>query len=321
MKYRCKHFLLSIILLIWSLTGCTTQPTDITTIPSSVVTETTAEQKQDISEPISYTPTSLIDVIDVGQGLSVLIIHNGEALLYDTGTPDSIDNIKQALTENNVTTLKYVILSHPHEDHIGGFVEINNTYNIENILMPDTTSTTDTFSNIVTSIEQHQQSITVPEVGQEFTLGGATFTIIAPNNDYYNDTNDYSIGIQYIDYYANLILCGDASNVSEDEIVNNETTLNYPSLTNIYIVDHHGSKYSSSSNFINKINPQISIISVGAENDYGHPADETLSKLSNISTIYRTDLNGSIKINTEDSSVVTDKTLDTSNNSAVQEQT
>lgn len=243
--------------------------------------------------------STTISVIDVGQGLSVLITNNNEAMLFDCGPTSDSQNIVEYLNNNNITSLKYVILSHPHEDHIGGFCTINDNFSIENIIMPDVTSTTKTFENVITSIEKKNQEITIAKPNDTYTLGNSSFTIFSPDSTKYNDLNDYSIGIKYDDQIVNLIIDGDATTIAESNILASNFNLHEDNMTNVLIVPHHGSKYSLSKEFLEAINPDYAIISVGLDNSYGHPNKETMNKLQNENiTIYQTSINGTILINT-----------------------
>jgi beta-lactamase superfamily II metal-dependent hydrolase len=237
----------------------------------------------------SETKDLKIHYIDVGQGDSELIQIGDKNILIDAGTSDK--KALKYLKSIGVTTLDYVIATHPHEDHIGSMDDVINNLNVKTFYAPKATTTTKTFENMVNALKNKNLQITVPKVGGQITIGNATLTFLAPNSEKYEDLNNYSIVVKLKYGNNSFIFMGDAEDVSESEILAKQLDIQ----ADVIKVGHHGSSSSTTQAFLDKLNPKYAIISCGKDNDYGHPHKETLDKLKakNIK-IFRTDLNGTI---------------------------
>lgn len=256
-----------------------------------------AETKQEVKvEEVSTTTQQDIKLgdmkihyIDVGQGDSELIQVDGKNILIDAGTSDK--KALNYLKSIGVTTLDYVIATHPHEDHIGSMDDVVNAFNIGTFYAPKVTHTTKNFENMVNALKSKNLKMTAPKVGDQLTIGNATLTFLAPNSDKYEDLNNYSI-VCKLKYGNNSFLFdGDAEALSESEILAKQLDIQ----ADVLKVGHHGSNSSTSQAFLDKVNPKYAIISDAKGNDYGHPHKETLDKVNakGIKT-FRTDLNGTI---------------------------
>ncbi|MBZ9686996.1 MBL fold metallo-hydrolase [Clostridium estertheticum] len=181
--------------------------------------------------------------------------------------------------------------THPHEDHIGGLDYIINRFKVGKIYMPKATSTTKAFEGVVTAIKNSGMTATVPTPGKGFKVGDATCVIIAPNGINYEDTNNNSIVIKVSFGENSFLFTGDAEAISENEML----ASGYDLQADVLKIGHHGSNSSTTQQFLNAVNPKYAVISVGKENNYGHPAKETMDRLiaQNIS-VYRTDESGNI---------------------------
>lgn len=230
-----------------------------------------------------------IHYIDVGQGDSELIQIGDKNILIDAGTSDkkALDYLKSI----GVKKLDYVIATHPHEDHIGSMDDVINNISIGTFYSPKITTTTKTYENMVKALKSKNLKLTVPKVGDQLTIGDATLTFLAPNNDKYEDLNNYSIVVKLKYGNNSFIFMGDAQDVSEAEILQKQLDVQ----ADVLKVGHHGSHSSTTQAFLDKVNPKYAVISCGKENDYGHPHKETLDKLNakNIN-VFRTDLEGTI---------------------------
>ncbi len=243
--------------------------------------------------------------IDVGQGDSTLIVCDGEAMLVDGGTGEAEDDLISYLKNCGITSLKYVVATHPHEDHIGGLDVVFEEFAVNDIIMPSATATSAAFERLLTGIENEGIEITVPEVGDTYTLGGASFTILSPSEEY-EDLNDSSIVFKMTYKDKSLLFTGDVGSTPINKMLDNNVDLS----ADIYKVAHHGSAKNNPEDFIEAIAPDYSVISCAIDNSYGHPHDETIERLTAIVTnIYRTDTMGSVvfSINDEGIGVKTEK--------------
>ena len=226
--------------------------------------------------------------IDVGQADSILITNKNETMLIDAGNNADGENVVNFIKEKGIQKLDYVIGTHPHEDHIGGLDDVIDSFEVENIMLPDITTNTKTFEDVIESIENKNLEITIPKIGDTFTIGEANCEVKSTIIDKSN-LNLASIVIRLEFGNTSFLFMGDAEEENEKQMNLEPTT--------VLKVGHHGSTTSTSLDFLKQVNPQTSVIMVGEDNSYGHPEKETLTKLNNIgSQIYRTDLNGTITI-------------------------
>lgn len=157
--------------------------------------------------------------------------------------------------------------------------------------MPKVEHTTRTFENLLLTIRNKGLKITAPVPGTEYRLGNTSFTILAPNSSSYKNLNDYSVVVRLTYGSTSFLFTGDAEQTSEKEIL----AKGYNIKSDVLKVGHHGSKTSTTTRFLDAVSPRYAVMCVGANNQYGHPAPETLSKLAERGIkVYRTDEAGTI---------------------------
>ena len=231
----------------------------------------------------------IIDFFDVGQADSILIRNQDKTMLIDAGTNEMGNVVVEHLKEYGISKIDYLIGTHPHEDHIGGLDDVINNFDIGQVYMPQITTTTKTFEDVLNAIENKNLKITSPNKDDIIELGQAnTKFMTIPILD--RDNLNLSSLVIRLEFGNNSFLfMGDA----EKE---NEQSIKWPK-TDVLKVGHHGSNTSSTKEFLNQVQPQYSIIMVGKDNSYKLPKEETINKLQECgSEIYRTDLNGDIQI-------------------------
>ena len=225
-------------------------------------------------------------MIDVGEADSILIKYpyNQGNILVDTGRNNytMTNGIIPYLKSAGVRKIHHLIISHGDLDHIGGALSLINNYNVENIILNK-----GDYSELEIELINNFNDINITDDIDKIKLGNRYMYFL--NNKVYNNENDNSnvIYFEYLKY--KFLFMGDSSITTEKEILNKYNLFDIDVLK----VGHHGSKTSSSKEFISEINPKYSIISVGKNNRYGHPNKEVLNNLDN-SKIYRTDKDGSI---------------------------
>lgn len=266
---------------------------------------TASGEKATSSIPLEANDQLQIYFFDVGQADSILLVSDGETMLIDAGNNEDGDMLVEKIKELGITTLNYVIGTHPHEDHIGGLDDIIENFEIENVYMPKVQTNTKTFEDVLDALQEKNLSVTAPEVGSTFVVGKASCEVMQcgqGTTEEKNNLNLSSIVIRTTFGEQSYLFMGD----SETE---NEDARTWPQ-TNVLKVAHHGSDTSSSESFLEQVKPQIAIISVGEGNSYGHPAQTTLNKLSNIGCkVYRTDEVGTILLTSdgEENTITTEK--------------
>ena len=292
-----KKYLSILLILCMCLTACATIQPDTSTSGKDrldTTSEKTLQSGQEEKAADTSKPEGMLEVhyIDVGQGDATLIKCGSHAMLIDGGNNNKGTTVQLYLKKQGVESLDYVIGTHPDADHIGGLDVIVYKYNCDTVIMPDYEKDTKTYQELVDVIHDKNMKITYPVVGEQYALGEAKFTIIAPNsNSYGGNANDYSVAI-LLEYGKNRFLfTGDAEEASEAEMLTNGIDIS----ADVYKVAHHGSRSASTQEFLNAVHPKYAVISCGEGNSYGHPHAEVLNRLRSMGVeVFRTDEQGSI---------------------------
>lgn len=245
-------------------------------------------------DSINYKDIMKVHFIDVGQGDAILVQVNNINLLIDSGPKENKRNLLNYLDSLKISTLDYVIATHPHEDHIGNMHSIINRYNVTYFYSPKVTHTSKSFEKMIEALISKNKKINVLDVNtKSIDLGNHTsFTIYSPfPRDYGENLNLYSAVFKIKYKNTSFLFTGDAEKLNENEILNNNISID----ADVLKVAHHGSSTSTSSAFLKEIDPRIAVISVGKDNKFNHPTKETLSNLDEqVKLIYRTDIDGTV---------------------------
>lgn len=236
--------------------------------------------------------------IDVGEADSILVKDKDEFTLIDTGNNEDGPKLVNYFKELGITKFKYLIGTHPHEDHIGGMDDIIRNFDVEHIYMPDVETEYKTYTEIVDLVKSKNMTIETPEVDSTFTMNDSIFNVLWISNSE-EEINDDSIVLKLNYKNTSYIFTGDATKNVELKILDKDLKCD------VLKLGHHGSSDASSAQFLEKTKPQYGIISVGKNNEYGHPHDITLKKLNYLNTkIYRTDLDGTIVLTSDGENIL-----------------
>ena len=249
-----------------------------------------------------------VDFINVGQGDSALIICNGKAMLVDTGEKEYYSLVEHQLEKRGVKKLDVVVATHPHSDHIGSMSKIIENYEIGTLLMPEIDEKilvgTEVYQEFKGALKNNSVQVEYVRAGDEYTLSDAKIKILSPGKNF-EEINDMSV-VFMLTYGENKFLfTGDIEKDAEAALVLADADLK----CDVLKIAHNGSDTSTSEEFLRIAAPQIAVISVGKNNEYGHPKRKIIGRLlrSDI-LIYRTDYDGTVSFHvpSEKSEIIKD---------------
>lgn len=300
MNKKSQKFVLSLVIFLVAIIGTFYQKKDEVK---------NINKREEVVNTINYDHDLSVYFIDVGQADCILVKDNDEYALIDAGNNEDGMKLVNYFKSLNITNFKYVFGTHAHEDHIGGMDNIIDNFNIENFYMPNAITTTKTFEDVLDSLDRKKIKFQTPNVNDDFKLNNATFKVLHIG-DNKKDLNDTSVVLRLEYGNTSYLLMGDATSNVEKDLLNNNVNLK----SDVLKVGHHGSNYSSTIDFLNRVKPEYAIIEVGKNNSYNHPRQETLDKLKDINAkVYRTDLDGTI-VTTSDGNSIKIETIKTDTN-------
>ncbi|PIV46993.1 hypothetical protein COS21_02365 [bacterium (Candidatus Gribaldobacteria) CG02_land_8_20_14_3_00_41_15] len=243
-----------------------------------------------------------VDFLDVGQGDAILIkAPGGQNILIDGG-PDKV--ILKRLAENLAwwdKTIDLMILTHPHDDHVAGLIEVLKRYQVEKILYTGVTHNAPNYLAWLKLVREKKVQMLIIDKPQIIKLGAESqLEILYPDQSLLakavSDLNQSSI-VMMLAYGKNkFLLTGDAGEEVERKLIDSGTNLS----AEVLKVGHHGSQSSTSEEFLNQVKPNLAVISVGKDNDFGHPSLRTVKRLERAGAeIYRTDEKGTVRIESD----------------------
>lgn len=237
-----------------------------------------------------------ITVIDIGQGDSILLKTNrNKFILVDSGKENFVLEKIQEVLPYNFKKIDLLILTHVDADHIEGTIGLIKSYEIGKIYLNLPVNVFPLLSELLHQINERGIPLEKLYSKDDFFLDGIFFNILWPEEESFplisKDTNNVSIAIKLTYGITDIFIGGDLPSEFEDQLSAEIEDIE------ILKAGHHGSKTSTSKSFLNKLKPEISIISAGLNNSYGHPHAEVLNNLQEVnSSIFRTDLDGNIKL-------------------------
>lgn len=246
--------------------------------------------------------------LDVGQGDSELIVTDEAAVLIDASVSGASDTIITALQNYGVTTLDWIIATHPHADHIGGFSGLleyaanSDALTVENVLVPslpdDQIPTTRVYEQFLDGVEANGLALT-EAVDMTIDLGTASLQILPPPGDDYSSLNDYSVCAYLTCGETSFFFTGDASEPEESDLLASGSLDGLQA--DVLKVGHHGSRESSTDDFLYALSPRYAVISCGVGNTYGHPHSEAVARLTKFcgENLWRTDESGTVTIQSD----------------------
>ncbi|HAS81069.1 MAG: putative hydrolase [Candidatus Nomurabacteria bacterium GW2011_GWE1_32_28] len=235
-------------------------------------------------------------MLDVGQGDALFIESpTGTQMLIDGGPPKKILSQLSSIMSPFDRSIDAIFVTNPDQDHIAGFLDVLKVYKVDKMFEPGTLTDSKVYQNLKDEIKKDGIQNILAKKGMRLNMGAGVFVdILFPDRDVSSwSTNDGSL-VARLTYGNNkIMLTGDASVKTEKIILEENPQEQLES--NILKIGHHGSRTSTSTEFLKAINPSYAFISDGKDNKYGHPHKEILDELSQFGTkILRTDILGTI---------------------------
>lgn len=241
-------------------------------------------------------PTGQLEVhfLDVGHGDSTVVVCGEHAMMIDCGDDAQGTKLQNYLTKHGVKKLEYLVLTHPDKDHIGGAPVIITKFSPGKVFQSDYYKDNRTAERLRETLQYERIDAVMPNVGEEYQLGEAYFTILAPNR-IYEESNDSSIALLLHFGENTFLFTGDAEKAAETDMTENSTVSGLSLKADVYQVGHHGSKSSSKKKFLKAVSPEFAVISCDYQGEYGHPHAEVLNRLREAGIqVFRTDEQGTI---------------------------
>ncbi len=232
--------------------------------------------------------------LDVGQGdAELVVLPGGVKILIDAGPNNRILNQLSSIFSPFERYIDLIVLSHPQTDHFTGLIDVLKRYQAGAFISNGQEGTAQSFKDLEKIIKGNKIKTLILSEGDKIRYQDNYFEILSPSKNLLlsNELNDATLVMKLTSQNFKTLFTGDTSSLVENYLLQK-----YDLDIDVLKVAHHGSKFSSTENFLKSISPKISIIEVG-KNSYGHPTEEVLNRLSMIGTqIFRTDQDGTIKL-------------------------
>ncbi|MEK3935753.1 MBL fold metallo-hydrolase [Sporosarcina sp. FSL W7-1349] len=237
-----------------------------------------------------------VHFIDVGQGDAIFIQSpNGKNMLVDGGPKSAGKHVVDFLKAKGVKKLDYVVATHPDADHIGGLIEVLNTFNVINFVDSGYVHTSQTYYELLSLIDKKEIKFNVAQVLDKIALDPHMIIRVLYADENAKDSNDASIVLKVTYNKVSFLLMGDADTAIEDYIRGK-----YDVTATVLKNGHHGSNTSSSAAFISNVSPKVGVLSYGKNNSYGHPNSAVEGRLNKIGAkIYKTAVHCDITVTTD----------------------
>lgn len=251
---------------------------------------TTPESSQpSVNAESTATAETVLHFIDTGNSDAILLENSGKFALIDSGDRDDDATVTAYLKQAGVSELEYLIITHFHADHLGAADRVVEQFKVKTTLVPNGSATTQVYQDFILALANQGLAASVPLEQAQLPLGTAMLTMYNTQGGQANE-NDNSLVTLVTSGQRKALLTGDA----ESGI---EATLTHIGDVDVFKAGHHGSKTSNSETLLTAITPEHIVMTVGANNSYGHPAAEVMSRFKAKGIpVYRNDEQGTIVV-------------------------
>ena len=298
-------FALAVLAVFFTLLRCTLhqKPDELENAAAAIAVPSPTPGQQAL---VQTGDGLLVTFLDVGQGDCIFLRSpSGKTMLVDGGPDGSFDTIDAYLTSLGVVGLDVVIASHLHADHIGGLIPVVDAYPVGDVYYPPFDADSETYFDFLDALKESQATVHQPYAGVDTLIpwdDAVEVRILAPYETVYQDFNDtsYLLRVQYGN--TAVLLTGDTTEVGEKLALKAQP--NHFFKSDVLKVAHHGSSDGTFEKLLQAVSPAYAVISCGKGNDYGHPDQALLDRLLERGiTIYRTDLDGTVTMLLDGTSV------------------
>lgn len=235
-------------------------------------------------------------LVDVGMAECIVLTVDGEAMIVDTGYAKSWEAIDQVIQSTEIDAFSYLVITHPHADHIGSAATLLESYDVSTVILPPITYESAAYGRFEEVLANSGIPTEFPYVGDVYTLGDAQITVYGPHPVAYTNPNDWSI-VLMVEYAGRrVLLTGDIEAEAEYDLLSYSDL--YPLDADVLKVAHHGSNSSSTYDFVSAVSPLYAIISCASDANSEYPHVETAMTLYDcgIEDVFLTNKSGNITV-------------------------
>lgn len=325
---KLKCFAVALMCFCFLFVGCSkekakeeatkTTNENVSPVWIEVLKETEKAQNKQSQVSTNVEGEMTVHFIDVGQADATLFMHKGQTMLFDAATKHRGDELVEYIKKLGLKKIDVLVLSHPHDDHMGGTAEVLNNIEVGKVYGPDifdikSLDSIGWYNDMIDAVEKidkkrnkgvaksKQTSIwhfPRNEKGEfaKFNIGDAIVEFYAPLEEKYSDLNDYSICAKVSIGSVDVFLTGDATDNVEKALI----AKGYDLDVEVFQASHHGSDTGNSKEFLKAMSPETVVISCGMKNKYNHPIKSVMQLYKKMGiTVYRTDESGDIIMTTD----------------------
>ena len=278
-----------------------------------VILALTGQDIYDLAELLSPNPPAelqsseaSVTVIDVGQGSALLIRlqKQNHSILIDTGDSFVENDLVRSLKRHGVEVIDLLVITHPHSDHFGGAEAVMDKFKVSRLWLPkiseDLEPTNSSYLRFLRAVEKEGCAVELKSRPEKLKFSEKAYLSLLDgfvSNP--EDLNDASLCLRFDYGKASFVVTGDGEKALEHQLLKNRQNVN----ADIFIAGHHGSSTSNTVEFLNAVSPKATAVSVGADNEYGHPDRKVINRLVQFGSVYRTDISGNISFLTDGSTI------------------
>lgn len=245
-----------------------------------------------------------LTMLDVGQAECFLLKKGQTTTLIDCGTVAKGKDIVNSIKRQEIEKIDYIFITHPHEDHMGGMLDIISNFQVGKIILPNINQKrikAKWYKKLIKELNNGNYHLEVAEKNKKYNLEDVEIKIISDQTQKGNNINNYSTVLKVTYGQNSIMMTGDAEKSVEKELLKTGENIK----STILKVGHHGSKTASMEKFIDAVEPTYALISCGLNNKYNHPSKEVIERLNKKKIkVYRTDELGSVMLTITEQDIV-----------------